>query len=90
MNVQTNPTQVKLIDLVGAGKKVRFSFYRDKEFWYEVEGTGFTFPVPLSDVDNPASRATLLAEDKAILFMRWIRKYLDSINQAWEEQQALC
>jgi hypothetical protein len=71
-----DPTKVKLIDLVRDNKKVRFSYYRDKEFWYEHED-GLVFPVALSEVDNPASRATLLAEDKAIYFMRWIKKYIE-------------
>ncbi len=71
-----DPRTVKLIDLVKDNKKVRFSYYRDKEFWYEQED-GFLFPVPLSEVDDPSSRATLLAEDKAIYFMRWMKKYIE-------------
>lgn len=65
-------------------KKVHFSFYRDKELWY-VTDDGFEFPVPISD----AGTATFLAEDKAILFMRYIRKHLETIEQAKKEQQAL-
>lgn len=72
-----NPATVKLIDLVKDNKKVRFSYFRDKEFWYQHED-GFLFPVPLSEVDNPSSRATLLAEDKAICFMRWMKKYIET------------
>lgn len=53
-----DPKTVKLIDLVRDGKKVRFSYYRDKEFWYEHED-GLLFPIALSEVDNSASRATL-------------------------------
>ena len=75
-----DPTKVKLYDLFKDGKKVHFSFYRDKEFWYEHED-GLVFSVPLSEVDNPASRATLLAEDKAILFMRWIKRYIESARK---------
>lgn len=41
---------------------------------------GFEFPVPLDDVGN----ATLLAQDKALLFMRYIRKHIDTIAQAKE------
>lgn len=66
---------IKLSTLVAKGKKVHFAFYRDREFWYKHED-GLVFPVPLSDVDDASSRATLLAEDKAIFFMRWIRKFL--------------
>lgn len=74
-----NLTNVKITDLVKNNKKVKFSYYRDKEFWYEHED-GFLFPVPLSDVDDPASKATLPSEEKALLFMRWIRKYIESLN----------
>jgi hypothetical protein len=37
------------------------------------EGIDYVFPVPLSDVGD----ATLLATDKAMLFMRYIRKALE-------------
>lgn len=33
----------------------------------------YSFPVPIQDVDG----ATLIARDKAITFMRWIRKALE-------------
>jgi hypothetical protein len=72
-----DPRTVKLIDLVRNQKKVYFSYYRDKEFWYRHED-GLLFPVALSEVDDPASRATLLAEDKAIYFMRWMKKYIEA------------
>ena len=63
---------MRILDLV-KGKKARFVFYRDGIFIYETED-GFQFPIPASDMGS----ATLLAEDKAILFMRWIRKHLES------------
>lgn len=61
-------------------KKVRFQYFRDGEFWYSTE-CGFNFPVPLSEVGT----ATLLNEDKAILFMRYIRKYIHLIEDAKNE-----
>jgi hypothetical protein len=63
-------------------KKVGFSFYRDNQLFYRIED-GFEFPVPINDVGN----ATFLAEDKAILFMRWIRKHIDTIDRAKKEQE---
>lgn len=72
-----DPKTVKLIDLVRDHKKVRFSFYRDKEFWFEHED-GLLFPIPLSDIESPVCKVTLPAEEKAIFFMRWIRKYIDA------------
>lgn len=66
--------------MVDTGKKVRFSWFRDGELWYRTE-CGFSFPVPISDIGS----ATLLAEDKAILFMRYIRKHMNMIDSAIAE-----
>ena len=60
-----------LKDEVKDNKKVRFKFYRSQNLWYETE-SGFVFPVPIDDIGE----ATFLAEDKAILFMRYIRNYI--------------
>lgn len=73
-----DPKTVKIVDLVKDNKKVRFSHYRDFEFWYKTDD-GFSFPVPLRDINN--DKVTLLAEDKALLFMRWIRKYIESMKE---------
>ena len=69
-------------DMVKDNRKVRFSFYRDRQLFYRTE-SGFKFPVPIDDIGN----ATFLAEDKAILFMRYIRKHLKTIEDARAEQQ---
>ena len=58
-------------------KKVKFLFYKDKELWYVTE-CGFEFPVPISDVGTGIFKD----EDKAILFMRWIRKHMKMIDEA--------
>ena len=71
-----------LKEMVVDQKKVRFSFYREKELWYTTED-GFEFPVPLEEIGN----ATFLAEDKAILFMRYIRKHIETIAQAKKEHE---
>jgi hypothetical protein len=65
----------KLIDLV-KNQQVHFQYYRDKELWY-VTDSGFLFPVPIGD----AGTATFLKEDKAILFMRYIRKYKEEMDK---------
>jgi hypothetical protein len=57
-------------------KKVRFQYYREGELWYATED-GFKFPVPTSDVGT----AVFNAEEKAIMFMRWIRKHLEMVSQ---------
>ena len=56
---------------------VNFSFYCDHNLWY-VTDNGFEFPVPINDIGN----ATFLARDKAILFMRYIRKHLKTLEEA--------
>jgi hypothetical protein len=52
--------------------KVRFQFYRAGHLYYQTE-TGITFPVPIEDIGE----ATFAAEDKALLFMRYIRRHLE-------------
>jgi hypothetical protein len=75
--VGLTPMKTKeIIEYVGKGKKVKFSYYRDNKLWYETE-CGLIFPVPVSDTGN----GTFLAEDKAIMFMRWIRKYVKEIQE---------
>lgn len=56
---------------------VTFSHYFDGSLWYLTD-TNFLFPVPISDIGT----ATFLATDKAILFMRYIRKHLETIASA--------
>jgi len=66
-----------LKEMIVDNQKVRFSFYRDGQLWYETE-CGFRFPVPIEE----AGTATFLAEDRAILFMRYIRKYMAAVESA--------
>jgi len=61
----------ELKEYVNNDKKVKFSFYRAGYLYYQCED-GFEFPVPISDIGE----ATFLAEDKAIFFMRYIRKHI--------------
>ena len=56
-------------------KKARFVHFRDEHFIYETED-GFQFPISLADI----GKATLLAEDKALFFMHWIRKHLETVH----------
>ena len=49
--------------------KVKFIYYRKGNLYYRTEN-GFVFPVPTDDTGD----ASFLNEDKAILFMRYIRK----------------
>ena len=66
-------------DLV-KGTQVKFLYYRNQELWYEIEGKDFRFAVPVSDTGE----ATFLPTDKALIFMRYIRK---AIENSKSEQQ---
>jgi hypothetical protein len=66
----------KLKELV-KDKTVSFVRYRSNELWYKCEN-GFEFPVPISDIGD----ATFLATDKAMLFMRYIRKQMEAMEIA--------
>lgn len=60
---------------------VVFNSFRANTFYYNVSintdesafPVPYTFPIPLDDVDG----ATMKLHDKAIYFMRWIRKAID-------------
>lgn len=69
-------------DMVSAGKMVTFSFYKEKELWYKTE-CGFDFPVPLDETGT----ATFMNEDKAIMFMRFIRKHIEFIAKAKTQRE---
>ena len=65
------------------GKTAKFKFYRDGELWYETDD-GFDFPIPISDTGTGIFKA----EEKAIQFMRWIRKQLEARTEWEKEKQA--
>lgn len=65
-----------LKDIVSNDAKVHFEFYRKGELWYRTD-CNFEFPVPTDD----AGDGTFLKEDRAMLFMRYIRKQLESIKE---------
>lgn len=54
--------------------QVHFQYYRDGSLWYQTD-SGFTFPVPIDDIGT----ATFLRDDKALLFMRYIRKFMKTL-----------
>lgn len=55
--------------------QVTFQYCKDNQLFYKTD-TGLLFPVPLDE----AGKATYLATDKAMYFMRYIRKFLESIK----------
>ena len=71
-------------EMVENNRKVSFRFYRDGQLWYSTE-CGFEFPVPISE----AGTATFLAEDRAILFMRYIRRHMEFLKKSMEQKNSL-
>jgi hypothetical protein len=70
-------TKMKTLkELVSNDAKVHFQFYRKGELWYKT-ACGFEFPVPVSDTGD----GTFLNEDRAMIFMRYIRKQLEAIKE---------
>jgi hypothetical protein len=57
-------------------KQVTFMYFQGGELWYKTED-GFEFPVPVSDTGTGMFKT----QDKALLFMRWIRKHLARIEE---------
>ena len=78
------------------GTRVYFVRYHEDQLWYRVAYRDdpqslcgadspekeFEFPVPIADIGG----ATFLAEDRAILFMRYMRKHLQALHEAQREQ----
>jgi len=77
---QTGRKNMNIKNMVMGGKTVSFIHFVNNELWYKTE-CGFEFPVPIEDAGN----ATFLNVDKAILFMRYIRKHIKFLAQATED-----
>jgi len=65
-----------LKSLVDNNSKVYFDFYSDGELWYRTE-SGFQFPITIEEAKGDIFKA----EDKAILFMRYIRKHIEFLEK---------
>ncbi len=53
-----------------------FAYYRDNALWYRTD-TGLLFPVPIDDIGS----AQFLCTERSMLMMRYIRKYLASLDK---------
>jgi len=73
-----------LKEMIVNNQRVKFLHYQDKELWYVTE-CGFEFPVPISDTGS----GIFLSEDKAIVFMRWIRKHIELIEKSKHQANSL-
>jgi len=67
---------MNLKEMVSNNKQVTFEYYKSGELWYKTE-CGFIFPVPIEDTGD----GKFLNKDKTMFFMRYIRKYIDKINE---------
>ncbi len=65
-------------------KQVTFVRYRKGELIYVTE-CGFEFPVPIEDTGD----GIFLAKDKAIIFMRYIRKQIEQVQAEQESMSAI-
>jgi len=73
-----DPKSVVIKEHVKEGQMVHFQYCRDNEFWYKTDG-GLLFPISLKEAQS--GRATFLASDKAIYYMRWIRRYVAACKE---------
>jgi hypothetical protein len=65
-----------MIDIKKAAQgEVVFQYYRDGALWYGTNERNI-FPVPVEDIGN----ATFYSKDKGILFMRYMRKFNQGLN----------
>lgn len=61
--------------------EVEFDHYRDSILWYKCND-GYVFPVPLKDTTTDQGNSPIfLNRDKAIYFMRWIRKSMEKKDE---------
>jgi len=65
----------KLVDMV-KNKQVHFQYAFQSDLWYSTDD-GFYFPVPMNDMGN----GKFQRDDKAALFIRYIRKQLAKEEQ---------
>lgn len=72
---------VKTIDILKCSKStIRFAYFRDGSLWFRTVEDDL-FPVPVEDVKG----TTIYAFDKGIFFLRWMRKYNESISEEYKE-----
>jgi hypothetical protein len=71
-----NTTMIDIKRAVSDSRKCTFTHYNDKSLWYKTEFHE-AFPVPLDDVGD----ATFHAEEKALLLMRYMRKWNKTLQE---------
>ena len=68
---------------VSGNNRVVFTHYKDNVLWYQ---TAYweSFPVPIEDIGN----AEFAREEKALLLMRYMRKYNEELRDIKETHDA--
>lgn len=72
---------MKLFDLVKDDNIACFRELRGGNLWYEIEygyHQIFEFPIPIEDTKG----AVFMYEDKAVVFLKWIRRQLEVLESA--------
>lgn len=64
---------MKTIKEMVKDKRVHFDFCRGTSLYYKTDDN-FLFEIPISDLGD----AVMPRDDKAILYMRWIRKQMEA------------
>lgn len=77
MITRTLRTAADIKGMVQSGKLVRFTRFQAGQLWYATE-CGFEFPVAIEEI----GQSTYPAQDKAALFMRFIRKHIEFIQSS--------
>lgn len=77
MNARTLRTTADIKGMVENNKVVNFTRFQGGQLWYSTE-CGFEFPVSLQEV----GQSTYPSQDKALLFLRFIRKHIEMIQEA--------
>lgn len=76
-NERINMLSIK--EMVSNNKVVNFVKLYDDQLWYCTED-GFEFPVPIEETKG----AQFKNQDKAMIFMRWIRKHIQFLQESKE------
>ena len=69
---------------VSEKRKVIFAYYRDNSLWYVTEFNEI-FSVPIDDIGN----ATFNRNEKAILLMRYMRKWNEALDDEAERNAVI-
>ena len=72
-------------EMVAPGKMVTLVRFKHNTLWY-VTDNGFEFPVPATDISGETE---LLAVERAMTLMKWIRQHMKFLENAKAEQIAV-